>query len=578
MKDHSQILLEKIQSLRLISQSQLENLVEDSKKLNKTPQQLVIERKIIPHQDFLKIYSQVIGFPYIKLDKLEIKENILRMLPEEAIRKYKFIPFELEENLLKVGMVDPEDEGALEALRFIVQQKQGLSLQIFLIDEESFKKVLRDYENLAKKVEEALTELETKMPEFKRRGGVIFAEPIVAEAPISKIVAVIIRYAIESRASDIHIEPLDNAIKVRFRIDGDLHASLFLKKEFHQQIVTRIKILSRLRIDETRVPQDGRFHVRIENRKIDFRVSTLPTANGEKAVLRILDPTISVENLEGLGLEGRNLKVVSKALTIPYGMVLSSGPTGSGKTTTLYTILKLLNTEDVNIVSLEDPIEYFIEGINQSQILPEIGYTFATGLRHILRQDPDIILVGEIRDAETANLAVHAALTGHVLLSSIHTNDVLGIIPRLIDMGIEKYLIPSTVSIGIAQRLARRLCQSCKESYKPSPEIIKTIKEAYQGIPQEEKIEVDFESLELHKPRGCKECGNKGTKGRIGLFETIEMTPELEEIIVTAPLESKIKQEAKRQKMITMFQDGVLKVIKGIIDFNELLRAVKVSY
>lgn len=584
MKDHSQELIDRLIKYNFIKESVVKNLLEDSEKLRKTPQELILERQIVPTSNYLKIIGEIIGYPYIEIEKIEIDEKVLHELPEEAIRHYKFMAFELVNNILKVGMIDPENEEAMEALRFIAQRK-GYSLEIYLISEAGFKKVLHDYENVEKKVEEALSEVEKQLPgQIRKREGFIFSEPIVAEAPISKIVGVIIRYAIESKASDIHIEPMDNTIKIRFRIDGDLKPLLYIKKEFLSQIVTRIKILSRMKIDEQRIPQDGRFHVILDNRKIDFRVSTFPTANGEKIVLRILDPTISVEDLPGLGLVGRNLAIVKKSLDLPYGMVLSSGPTGSGKTTTLYTILKLLNTEDVNIVSLEDPVEYFIEGINQSQIMPEIGYTFATGLRHILRQDPDIILVGEIRDGETASLSVHAALTGHLVLSSIHTNDAIGIVPRLIDMGIEKYLIPSTLSIGIAQRLARKLCPYCREEFEPSVDTKNLIIDALKNVSEAEaaNYQLDIEKIKtrlvIFKSSGCKECGGKGTKGRVGIFETFEMTSQLEEIIISRPSESKIKEELFRQGMVTLFQDGLLKVLAGIIDINELFRVAKVNY
>lgn len=585
MNDHSKEFLEKLFKYNLITQEKAKDLLEESKKLNKTLQILVDERKIIPEDAYLKILGEIAGYPYIDIEKIDIDEKHLRELPEEAVRHYRFISFDLKDNVLKVGMVNVEDEEAVEALRFITQRK-GYSLQIYLISASAFKKVFHQYENLERKVEEALTEVEKQIPlAGRKKEGVIFAEPIVAEAPISKIVGVIIRYAIESKASDIHIEPLDNTVKVRFRVDGELHALLFIKKEFFSQIISRLKILSRMKIDEQRVPQDGRFHVIIENRKIDFRVSTFPTVNGEKIVLRILDPTISVDNLTGLGFLGRNLEIVNKVISLPYGMVLSSGPTGSGKTTTLYTLLKFLNTEDSNIISLEDPVEYFIEGINQSQIMPEIGYTFATGLRHILRQDPDIILVGEIRDSETASLALHAALTGHLLLSSIHTNDVIGIVPRLIDMGIEKYLIPSTLSIGIAQRLARKLCDVCKEKYEPNSNIKELILTTLKNVSQDEIKKYGLDPNDLfvgnvygYKAKGCRECGNKGTKGRVGIFETLEMNAKLEEIIVSVPSESKIKQVAFEEGMITMFQDGLLKVLNGTIEISELLRVAKVNY
>lgn len=549
-------------------------------KIKESPQglgEILLKEGLVSKTDWLAAKGRVLGFEYVDLESQPIDDAILQLIPEDAVKHYKFVPFERTSTGLKVGMVNPEDEEALEALRFLTTRK-GLGLQIFLVDEDGYKTVLKRYENLERKVEEALTELEAESREagIEKRGEGVVAEPISAEAPISKIVAVILRYATESRASDIHIEPLESRIKVRFRIDGILHSSLYLKKEVLPAIVTRVKILSRLRIDETRVPQDGRFSVKLEDRKIDFRVSLLPTYNGEKVVMRVLDPQRGIENLEDLGLVGRNLEVIRKSMTLPNGMILASGPTGSGKTTTLYSILEKLNRESVNIISLEDPIEYFIEGINQSQIRPEIGYSFASGLRHVLRQDPDIILVGEIRDKETASLAVHAALTGHLLLSSIHTNDALGIVPRLIDMGIERFLVPSSLSLGLAQRLARKLCPDCRKQIDPSEEVRTIIERELAQVPEDQlkKLNIDKQNIKVWKSPGCKECANKGTKGRIGIFEVFEMTPVLEEIITGDMTETKLTAETKRQGMITMFQDGIIKVIRGVIGMEELMRVV----
>lgn len=554
---------------------------KQSLRLNKDIADILVGKGYISKATWLKTKGKVIGYPFRELKKETVPEDVLQIIPAETVRRYKFVPLDKKDEVLEVGMVDPQDREAKEAIRFITSRK-GLRPKIFLVSKEGFKHIVRQYESLKGEVAEALEEFEEKAKrreKKRKKRRVEIAEPIAAEAPVSKVVAVILRYGVETKASDIHIEPLENSVKVRFRIDGILHTSLYLKKELHSAIITRVKILSRLKIDETRIPQDGRFHATIDEKKIDFRVSTFPTANGEKAALRILDPSAGIFDLKGLGLSGRNLQVVKEAIKAPYGMILSSGPTGSGKTTTLYTILNILNEEAVNIVSLEDPIEYFIEGVNQSQIRPEIGYSFASGLRYVLRQDPDIIMVGEIRDEETAGLATHASLTGHLLLSTIHTKDAVGIIPRLLDMGVERYLLPTTVSLGIAQRLTRRLCPDCKEEYRPPEDIQQTMKEAWDKIPEEQKRDLGLQDIKwpvsIYKAKGCKACGQTGFKGRIAVFEILKMTSQLKHIIVEDLTESNLRKEARRQGMVTMFQDGIIKTLQGIIPIEEVLRVTK---
>jgi len=573
-KEIAQVLLKK----GIFKKEEIDKYIDKAQKLSKPLSEILIKQNLIGEEEWLKAKAEVLDLSYINLERLTAEENVLKEFSEETIRQYKFAPFSKEGNVLKIGLINPDDHEALEVLRFM-GARRGIKMELYLISRASYATILRQYQNIKGRVEEALKELEAKAAitdAVKKKRKSITAEPLAAEAPISKIVGVIVRYGVETHASDIHIEPLENSVKIRFRVDGLLYTSLYLEKEVHQSIVTRIKILCRLKIDETRVPQDGRFHVRLDEKKIDFRVSTLPTANGEKVVLRILDPTSGIYNLGGLGLIGRNLRVVEKAIKSPYGMILSSGPTGSGKTTSLYTILNILNQEAVNIVSLEDPIEYFMEGVNQSQVKPDIGYTFSSGLRHILRQDPDIIMVGEIRDAETATLATHAALTGHLLLSTVHTKNAAGIVPRLTDMGIERYLLPSTLSIGIAQRLGRRLCGDCRKEYEPPAEIQETLTKTLAEIPDSEKEGIAASGpYKLYKEAGCQYCKNEGTKGRVGIFEILEMTPQLEEIIIAGSTDSKLREEGERQGMITMFQDAILKALRGDISFEEVLRITK---
>jgi len=389
-------------------------------------------------------------------------------------------------------------------------------------------------------------------------------------------VAVMIRHAVDGGASDIHIEPITDKLRIRYRVLGRLYSSLFLPITVHPAVVARVKILSNLKIDETRIPQDGRFSAKIAGKRIDFRVSTFPTSGGEKVAIRILDPEKGFRTFEKLGLEGRNFEAMKNSIQKPYGMILATGPTGAGKTTTLYAILQILNKEDVNVMTLEDPIEYHLEGVNQSQVRPEIGYTFATGLRHIIRQDPDIIMVGEIRDEETAALAIHSALTGHLVLSTLHTNNAIGVIPRLVDMGVEPFLIAPTLNIALAQRLVRVLCPDCKKRVKVSAEVRDLILKELEEIPLQIRETVKVPSpLYLYEPQGCKKCNHIGFSDQIGIFEVLSMTPELGQLVLKVLSEVEIEKEAIKQGRISMRQDGILKVLKGITTIEEVMRATK---
>lgn len=529
----------------------------------------------------IKITEEEIKFPLIDLLGKEIPKEVLKEIPEEAAVFYRFVPIAKKGNLLEVGMVDPSDLKAKEALRFITRRNK-IESKIFVISEEDINKVLKQYRTLGGEVKKALKELDKELKSNKKVGHKKEkvgdrVSSIVSDAPITKIVAVMLKHAVEGRASDIHIEAIKDSLKIRFRVDGILYNSLILPKDVHSSIVSRIKILSNLKIDETRIPQDGRFHTMVGGIKIDFRVSTLPTANGEKVVLRVLDPNVGLKTFPELGLHGYNLKTLESTIKKPFGMILITGPTGSGKTTTLYSILNKLNQEAVNIISLEDPVEYFIEGINQSQIRPEIDYSFASGLRHILRQDPDIIMVGEIRDEETAGLAIHASLTGHILLSTLHTNDASGVVPRLIDLNINSFLLPNALNLSIAQRLVRRLCDKCKEEIEAPPEISEAIEKEMEKLSPERKEEFEWKRpFKIYKKKGCSLCGNKGVKGRIAIYEIIIMTPQLEKIIINKELsDASLKEEALRQGMITMKQDGIYKILQGVVSFEEVIRVVE---
>jgi type IV pilus assembly protein PilB len=542
------------------------------------PKQLIIdETKNIEER------AKALGVPYVSLAGKTIPAEILKEISEEAASFYQLVPIEKKGNTLRVGMINPDDLKAKQALNFIAKRR-NFEPEICIITPADFKNILIQYRTLKEEVAVALKELQEELieaaPETKKSKAEEVAERVMAEAPITKIVAVMLRHAQEGRASDIHIEPSETEVRIRFRVDGILYTSIILPKNIHSAVASRVKILSNLKIDETRVPQDGRFHSVIDGKKIDFRVSTFPTSFGEKVVLRLLDPTVGLLNFEQLGLTGYNLRVVQEGIKRPFGMILITGPTGSGKTTTLYAILNVLNEAGVNIVSLEDPIEYNIEGISQSQIKPEIGYTFASGLRSILRQDPDIIMVGEIRDEETADLATHSALTGHIVLSTLHTNNAIGVIPRLVDMGVSGFLLPSAVIIAMAQRLVRRLCSDCKREADISPKVRELIEKEIAGMPEQTKKdyqELLSRGIKIYESPGCKVCAGKGTKGRIAIYEALYMTPQLERIIIEAPTESKILEESRRQGMLTMRQDGFLKVLEGLISLEEVLEAVEES-
>jgi len=543
------------------------------KNSRKTEEDFLLDR--LPENDVFFAKSKYYGVPLRRIaDDYPIPDDVLKLIPEEVAKTYKIMPLGKKGNELDIGMVNPQDIKASDAVKFILTSK-NLNAHIFLITKSQFDKIIKRYSALTTRVKEALTEAEGEISKEKKieEGQIEDEEERLAEeAPVNKIITVIFKHAHEGKASDIHIEPLEKSTRVRFRIDGVLHSSLTLPKEIHSSIVSKIKILSRLKIDETRIPQDGRFRTNIDGDNIDFRVSTFPTTEGEKIVLRLLDASEGLKSLEELGFIGFQATAIQRAISKPFGMVLTTGPTGSGKSTTLQSMLGIMNNEKINIVSLEDPVEYYVDGVNQSQIRPEINYDFASGLRSILRQDPNVIMVGEIRDSETANLSVHAALTGHIVLSTLHTNDALGGVPRLIDMGIEPFLLPSSLNLVIAQRLVKKLCDDCKVAIKPEGRAKEILDEYIADMPQFLQDEINKKELNIYQSAGCVKCGRKGTKGRIVIYEVLEMTPELKGIILRKEDNSKIQEEAKRQKMITMKQDGIVKALNGIVSLEEVLQ------
>ena len=523
------------------------------------------------------------GIPMRSIENEKVAYDILRYIPEESAEHYKIAPIGLSEGVLEIGMVDPDNLSAVDALNFITK-KTGTPFKIFKISEEDFLNILKMYRGLGGRVDQALSDLKTEDvkkksedrnvtgeetldlddPEIISENGVTAS--IQEDAPAIKLVSTILRYAIDGGASDVHVEPTETGVRVRYRVDGILHTSVILPKETHRAIVARIKVLSSIRLDEKRKPQDGRFSATIEGRKIDFRVSTFPAYNGEKVVIRILDRDFGFIPLDKLGLTERDSQLLREAIKKPYGLILISGPTGSGKSTTLYSMLTELDREEKNVLSLEDPVEYYVDGVNQSQVFPEIGYTFATGLRTTLRQDPDIIMVGEIRDGDTAKLAVQAALTGHLVLSTIHTNSAVGTIPRLIDMGVEPYLLPPTLVVSVAQRLARRLCPDSGKETAITESMRGMIEGQFSTLPEKYRPKIPDVVYEAESTPSCP----NGTRGRLAVFEVLEMSPEIERTILKSPVESEIWEVARKQGMLTMKEDAMLKAFDKKIPFSEV--------
>lgn len=516
--------------------------------------------------DFYKI-------PYQKVSVQSIPSDVMKYIPEEAARHYKVAPIGFADGVLSVGVTEPENIEAMNALQFM-SVNSGVPFKVFLISNTDFFAVVEGYKAGSQEIDQAVTELNSDLElankelASRKAGGSTTPAPkkddaqkIVEDAPIIKIVAVIINHAVEGLASDIHIENTGEKVRVRYRVDGTLHTTLVLPLTSFDGIVARIKILAKLRLDEKRKPQDGSFATMIDGRKIEFRVSTFPAYFGEKVVLRILDAEKGVKSLDGLDLNPAHLKFLQDAIKRPYGLVLISGPTGSGKSTTLYAMLNAVDKEGQNVVSLEDPVEYQIKDVTQSQVLPEIGYTFASGLRSILRQDPNIIMVGEIRDKETAQLAIQAALTGHLVLSTIHTNTSIGIVPRLIDMGIDPYLIAPTLILGISQRLVRRVHPSAR-------------KEVPMDTAMREYVEKDFADLDPKFREGItipktmytvtpSSEAPQGTRGRIPVFEMFSVDRDVQELILKSPTEPELYKMLRSKGMLTLREDAIMKALEG---------------
>jgi len=572
--------LEELAKAGVIKESQIPEVKNLAKEKHEGDVDDALIEMGIPEDKILTTKGEYFLIPVKKVDLKAVSFDALKYIPEDSAKYYHFAPFGLSEGVLEVGIIDPENIQAMDALEFI-SAKLGIPFKIFLISKNDYKGVLDSYRGISTQVEDALNQIDKdEQLDAKSLSEAIDLSKeiknvkpgeeakIVEDAPIIKIVAVILRNAIEGTASDIHIEHTGEKVKVRYRVDGSLHTTIMLPANVHSGVIARIKILSKLRLDEKRKPQDGSFSANIDGAKIDFRVSTMPGYYGEKAAIRILDSEKGVKPLDQLGLSKTNSAMIREAIARPYGLILITGPTGSGKSTTLYSMMNELDKERINVITLEDPIEYHMPNINQSQMMPEIGYTFASGLRSILRQDPDVIMVGEIRDKETAQLAIQAALTGHLVLSTLHTNNSIGAIPRLIDMGVDPYLIAPTLILSIAQRLAKMTHPSARKLIPMEESVRMQIEDQLSDLPLEFKKDIEVKK-EMYDTVSSPECPG-GTRGRIAIFEILKIDNEMQGVILKNPIFSEIYKVARKKGMLLMKEDAMLKAVDGIIPFREV--------
>ncbi|HDS11347.1 MAG TPA: type II/IV secretion system protein, partial [Candidatus Wirthbacteria bacterium] len=549
------------------------------------------EKNLVSEEILAKTQAILYDVPFINLEKAKIAPDILKIIPEKISKTYEVIAFHTgDNNRLKVAMTNPGDFQALEFL----EKKTGYSIEPYMALKNHILMIQDQYRGLTSEVSKALADAQQDdtiaISTEGDKNSSLDDEEDVMGAPVARVVNTILEYSIKSKSSDIHIEPMETKTRIRYRIDGVMQEALTLPKQIHPAVVSRIKIMSRLKIDEKRVPQDGRFRVTVHGSDYDLRVSTLPTIFGEKIVMRILDRSTSAPTLKQLGYCGNAMATLEKCMKMPHGMILTTGPTGSGKSTSLFAILTQVNTGEVNTITLEDPVEYWIEGINQVQINIKAGLTFAAGLRSILRQDPDIVMVGEIRDEETAEMAIHAALTGHLVVSTLHTNSAAGAIPRFLDMGVEPFLLASSLRAVIGQRLGRRICPECMETFIPPKEVQDQIKadlpELFEPTnPYRQSIidaypKIQKETLEgqiiLSRGVGCEACGQTGYRGRVGIYEVMEMTESIAELTVKNSSAYEIQELAKKETgMLTLKQDGLLKALEGRTSYEESLRVAQ---
>jgi type IV pilus assembly protein PilB len=573
---------------KLISEDQLAAIKFEHVNTGKAVEQIIKERGYVSNDAYVKAFGQVYNIEYVQLEGRTIDPKLLELVPHVLAKKYNAIPFALDDetDILSLAMVDPLD---LQTIEFI-ERKTGHKVKPFISTMTEIEHMVEEQSGkvIGEEISAALEEIsQTTLKIEEGQGDLSADEATLRDAPIARIVGMILETAVKTGASDVHIEPDETKTRLRYRIDGVLEEKRTLPKEMHDSLVARIKILGNMKIDEKRLPLDGRFKIEVGKTKTDLRVSTLPTIYGEKAVIRLLKEEGSVFTFQDLGLRGLSLKRLEGALIKPVGMILVTGPTGSGKTVTLASALNKLNTVKVNIITIEDPVEIRIPGVNQVQINPQAGLTFAIGLRSFLRQDPNIIMVGEIRDSETAELAIHAALTGHLVLSTLHTNSAGGAVPRLLDMGIENFLLASTLHAVLAQRLVRKICEDCKKEYDPPEEVTKDIKEIIKGVENsqilmsKDKSIIDAvklaqkDKLKLYRGEGCDKCGGTGYRGRTGIFEVLEISEQIQKLILEHSSAAQVQKAGAAEGMMTLVQDGYLKVVEGLTTVEEVLRVSK---
>jgi len=571
---------------KLINSDQLSAIKFEHVNTGKNADQIIKERGYVSNEDYVKAFGEVYGIEYIKLAENKIDQKLLEIFPHAVAKRYNIVPFALDGDKLSLAMADPLD---LQTIEF-VERKTGYKVVPFISTIKELEHIIDEIggKAIGEEISAALQEITaTTLKIDESQGDLSSDESTIRDAPIARIVGMILETAVKIGASDVHLEPSEENTRLRYRVDGVLTEKRTLPKEMHDSIIARIKILAQMKIDEKRIPLDGRFKVQVGNTQTDLRVSTLPTIYGEKVVIRLLKEEGSIFTFKDLGMRGLSLKRFEEALLKPTGMILVTGPTGSGKTVTLASALAKLNTVRVNIVTLEDPVEIRVAGVNQVQVNPQAGLTFANGLRSFLRQDPNIIMVGEIRDSETAELAIQAALTGHLVLSTLHTNSSSGALPRLLDMGAESFLLASTVNVILAQRLVRKICPDCIEEYSPPPEIEEDIKNTLSSIEtskvlmSKDKVIADdmkkitSGKIKLFRGKGCEKCGKSGYRHRIGIFEVLEMSPKIAELTLDRKPADLIEKVAVEEGMLTLLQDGYLKVIEGITTLEEVMRVAK---
>jgi len=570
---------------KLISSDQLSAIKFENVNTGKSTEAILKERGYVNSEDYAEAFGEVYGIPYITLAPGQLELALLDVIPLDVARKYRVVPFKLEENKLYLAMVDPLD---LQTIDFI-ERKTGHKVIPYIVTEKTVDKVLEEQKGkeLGEEISAAMEEISQTTLKIEETHGEL-TDATIRDAPIARIVGMILETAVKSGASDVHIEPGELSCRLRYRIDGILSEKRTLPKEMADSIVARIKILSKMKIDEKRIPQDGRFKVQVGKTETDLRVSTLPTIFGEKVVIRLLKEEGTVFSYKDLGMRGYTLKRFEEMTLKPNGMILVTGPTSSGKTVTLASALSRLNTVRVNIITLEDPVEIRVAGVNQVQVNPQAGLTFASGLRSFLRQDPNIIMVGEIRDDETAELATHAALTGHLVLSTLHTNSASGALPRLLDMGVEDFFLVSTIIGVLAQRLVRKICEDCKQEYDPPKEMLDqvgvTLDELSKNMvimskdPETAKLVKTMlgkKGLKLFRGKGCPKCGNSGYRGRVGIFELLMMSEKIGQATLEKAPSSKIEAIAKAEGMVTLLQDGHLRSLEGTTTLEEVMRVTK---